>query len=267
VYEHREDRPASDIDVLVPQESVDIALSALLASGWDHLYPFGRHGEAFIRDEGYNFPLITDDDLLCELHFRLWGVVPAGLVEELFDASTPDPSLGPTGRRLALHHAFLVGALHFWNMPWPRSLRGMWDLVRIARAAGNDLTGDVAHCAGRWGLHLPVLLSAAATASAWDDPACTAVAEALRPDLGPGERAVFRRFVRSGERPLRLQHVVAARLLAGRPSRSGLRAPFRRLWAHPGIVERATPDKWPWWRRRVIFSFRAGALEKKSGRK
>ncbi len=52
---------------------------------------------------------------------------------------------------------------------------------------------------------------------------------------------------------LTLNRMYLARLLSGRPSRMGWRAPWRQVWPHPGTVERATPASWPGWGRRCYL--------------
>ncbi|MCG6963366.1 MAG: nucleotidyltransferase family protein, partial [Acidobacteria bacterium] len=131
VYDSIEERPAGDLDVLVPADRVEHALEALLDGGYRYSLPPGRHGLDFVRDEGYNYQLVQPVGTLLELHFRLWGIVPEGLAADLFGASKPDASLGPTARRLPLPHAFVIAAVHHWNSDPPHPLLGLWDLRKI----------------------------------------------------------------------------------------------------------------------------------------
>jgi len=255
VYDSIEERPAGDLDVLVPADRVEHALEALLDGGYRYSLPPGRHGLDFVRDEGYNYQLVQPVGTLLELHFRLWGIVPEGLAADLFGASKPDASLGPTARRLPLAHAFVIAAVHHWNSDPPHPLLGLWDLRKIMQAAESDIIDEVIGFTARWGLHLPVAAAALVAATAWDDERCLEVAERLEPELRVSERLALSRLRRSNDGWISLGTVFGARLLARRPSRSGWRAPLRRLWPHPGIVEHATPDGWPWWRRRLAYTF------------
>jgi hypothetical protein len=255
VYDSAEERPAGDLDVLVPAEQAERALKALLESGTRHFLPPGRHGLDFVRNEGYNYQLVQPVGTILELHFRLWGIVPEQLPAALIAVAEPDPTLGPTGLRLPLAHAFVVAAVHHWNSDPPHPLLGLWDLRKIMQATESDIIDEVVGFTKRWGLELPVAAAALVAASAWDDERCLEVAERLEPELRVSERLALSRLRRSNDGWISLGTVFGARLLARRPSRSGWRAPLRRLWPHPGIVEHATPDGWPWWRRRLAYTF------------
>lgn len=266
VYDSIEERPASDIDVLVAPDRVHETLQSLLDNGYRHAYPPGRHGLEYVRHEGYNYPLTDPSGLLLELHFRLWGIVPERVAADLLSASTPDPSLGLTARRLPLSHAFVVAAVHHWNSDPPHPLLGLWDLRKIMQAAEPGTVDEVVRLAADWGLQLPVAAAALVAAAAWDDERCREVAERLEPELRLSERIALSRLRRSRDGWISLGTIFLARLLARRPSRSGWRAPLRRLWPHPTFVERATPDAWPWWRRRLAYTLGSRSPQAKRGR-
>lgn len=93
--------------------------------------------------------------------------------------------------------------------------------------------------------------SARGAAALWNNERHVTIARALEPDLRWPERAAARRVSTAAQPQVQLGHLVLSRLLARRPSRMGWRAPLRRIWAHPGIIESETPVEWSWARRRV----------------
>ncbi len=249
VYAQTEERPAADLDVLVRPQDLDRARTALQESGFSALRDSPR-SEHYLRHEGYAWQARDGRGMLLELHFRLWGLVPEGLVAELFTSATPDPLLGPTGHRLTLAGAFVVAGVHLWMDPPPRPLLRFWDLERIASAAGPDLIPETLNLSQRWGLGLPLTLAAWFSGELWRDSPCGQLAAALLPGLRQAERRVVRNAARQ-LMTLPLSTIVLAQICARRPSRTGWRRLGRRLWAHPAQVEQATPASWSWPRRRA----------------
>jgi hypothetical protein len=250
VYRHPEERPVGDVDVLVPRAELPRVQEALRGAGWSGLADSPRM-ERYLRDEGYAWQAQDASGVLLEIHVRLWGIVPAGLGAALLAAAVPDPSLGPTGRRLPLAHAWLVAAVHTWLNPPPRPLLSWWDLERIA-AAEPGIGEDAARLAEEWDLQLPAGLAAAQTAALWPSPPNQAIADRLLAGLRPLERLAARRGEAVG-----LKSIVLARLLSGRASRAGWRSLPRRIWAHPGIVEQETRAGRSWPARRMEHVMRA----------
>ena len=255
VYDTPEERPTADADLLIPPARFDEARRALEEDGWEGLFPGPRNRE-FLKEEGYAWLARKPGRGLLELHFRLWGLVPAGWAEALFERSRRDPALPPGGRRLSLADAYLVAAVHVWLDPPPRPLIAWWDLDRITRRwPSGEVEGAVAG-ARAWDLQLPVALASRVAAALWGGESSTAIAERLESDLRPPERFISDRARRKGLATLSLSRLQTARLLAGRRSRQGWRGAWRRVWAHPGIVERATPEAWPWPLRRLAYQLR-----------
>jgi len=254
VYEAPEDRPTSDLDLLVAPASFDAARAALEDAGWSSLVP-GEAAERYCREEGYAWQARRRGQPLVELHFRLWGLAPEELAGALVEDAVAAPELG-AGRRPSLAGAFLLAAVHLWLEPPPRSLLACWDLERLAghaAAQGDEdgLSEAVVDLARRFDLQLPVALAAAHCRALWPRPAAGAIAGPLLADLRPPERWLATRLARRGADALRLGQLVMARLLAGRRSRSGWRVIRRQLWAHPGVVAQETPAGWSWPRRRL----------------
>jgi hypothetical protein len=250
VYRHPEERPVGDIDVLVPRAELPRVQAALRAIGWRGLAESPRM-ERYLRDEGYAWQAQDAAGVLLEVHVRLWGIVPAGLGAALLAAAVPDPTLGPSGRRLPFAHAWLVAAVHTWLNPPPRPLLAWWDLERIA-AAEPGIEDEAARLAEEWDLQLPAGLAAAQVAALWPSPPNRAIADRLLAGLRFPERLAARRGEAVG-----LRSIVLARLLSGRASRAGWRSLPRQVWAHPGIVEQQTKAGQSWPARRIAHLMRA----------
>lgn len=255
VYGSPEERPTADADVLIPSARLEEACRALEGDGWEGLFP-GPRNRAFLVEEGYAWLARKPGRGLLELHFRLWGLVPDGCAEALFERSCRDPALPPGGRRLSLADAYLVAAVHVWLDPPPRPLVAWWDLDRISRRWSHGEEEEAIAAARAWDLQMPVALASRVTAGLWRNEVCTAIAAHLEKDLRLTERLLAEQARRTGLAKLSLARLQIARLLAGRRSRQGWHGAWRRLWAHPGIVERATPETWPWPLRRLSHQLR-----------
>lgn len=270
VYAAREDRPTSDLDVLVACDRFADARKALVEAGFEPLAR-GALAERYMVEEGYAWQarcLAPDGTPSClvELHGRLWGSVPEAMSDEILSRSVPAPELGATARRPSLADAYLVAAVHAWLHPSPRALVSWWDLERIAEAAGavppdggEDAPGTrrfaarVVDRARPLGLQLPVVLAAreAATLFAPSRAPHERIAEELVGDLHWAERRVMERQRLRGSDAVGLAALTLARLAAGRPSRAGWRAAVRRVWSHPGVVAAETAGDRPWIVRRL----------------
>jgi len=247
-YEPREQRSTSDLDLLIDTASLPRARQALESAGWSGLET-GRRLERYLREEGYAWQAVGEASVLLEVHFRLWGAVPEGLEDEVLMESLD--ALDPGGgRRLTPAHAFVLGAVHGWTQDLPRSLNDWRDLDRIARQEPRELAANVVAITRRWSLQLPVALSAAVVERLWSGDVSREILAALTPDLQRGEERLLRQLSADGIDAVSWSRIVWARLMAGRPSRAGWRTVWRRIWAHPGEVERVTPGEWSWARRR-----------------
>ncbi len=262
LYDQPEERPTGDLDLLIAPSRLGDAIGALAAGGWAPLYP-GPRSRRFLVEEGYAWMATKAPHPLLEVHFRLWGLVPEGFAAALFERSRADASLPAGGRRASLADAFLVAAVHAWM--GPRYLVAWWELARLSARMTPAEHDAVRHEAGAWDLQLPVMLAAEIAAELWREPGCLKIRRHLAGELRPPER-LLARLARRRLSALSLAGLQAARLLAGRRSRQRLKGPWRRVWPHPGIVERATPDGWPWLARRLWFQARLGACSSPRGR-
>ena len=257
VYAAWEERPTGDIDVLVGAADFERARAALREVGWGEAGTgAAEEDEAFLRDEGYNWKAVDTHGVALELHFRLWGCAPEGLGAAVLARAAPDPAGGPTARRLRLADAYTVAAVHWWTTPAVRPFVFLWDLHRIAAAGDARFAADVLMQVRRWGLDLFVAPLAAAVAALWDDAPNRAIAAGASEELRRPERVAARRIARAGVEGAGLEIVSLARLLAGRSSRMGWKAPWRRVWPHPAVLRQKTPAEWGWAHRRAWFAAR-----------
>lgn len=245
-------RPMSDVDLLVEEGGYRRAREALEASGWESAAP-GPRFDRYVEEEGSAWTATHPEfPVPLELHLRLWGFVPDGLGDTLLARAEPDPAFGPTGRRLRWADAFLVSAVHPWLHLPPRKSSGWWEVRELLVQGGAEGVAEIRAVAAESELELPVALSAARVAVLWGTPEATRLADALAPALRRPECALVRWAGRRTPDELSIERLALARLLAGRASRSGLLPVVRRIWAHPGIVERLTPEEWSWPRRRLV---------------
>lgn len=252
LYEAPEERPTGDLDLLISPERLDDAVRALTAAGWCALYQ-GPRNRVFLAEEGYAWMAVKAQLPLLEIHFRLWGLVPERFGSALFERSRPDATLPTGGRRLSFADAYLVAAVHAWLSP--RYLVAWWELARLAERLTPEQIEGVVSEACSWDLQLPVMLAAEVSATLWGEPGCQKIHRDLAGELRLTERLLATR-ARRRLTALSLASLQMARLLAGRRSRQRLKGPWRRVWPHPGIVERSTPEDWPWLARRLWFQAR-----------
>ncbi len=262
VYRRPEERATTDLDVLIDDDNLDASMRLLTGDGWDPSMN-SRMQRAFTLEEGYNWKATLTPGVNLELHFRLWGSVPERMGRGVLERAIPEPSWGGTARRVSASDAYVIAATHVWLTPPPRYLFLWWDLERIAAIATDTQLQEIIEITRTEGLQLFVYQSAIGAATLWNCERHGTIARALEPDLRWPERTASHRFSRVSQSRLPLGALVLARLLAGRPSRMGWRAPFRRIWAHPGIVESHTPSDWPWAKRRLTHLLRQLGLSRR----
>lgn len=251
VYDYPEERPVGDLDILVPKRDYIRARNALEEAGWKSFVP-GKLFDRFILDEFHHWSAISSAKILLELHIRLWSLIPSGLEAEIIEKSVPDPSLGPNGHRAPLAYAFVIAAVQAQINPAPRQLLKWWDLSRIGEKTSSCLIDDVIALAQKWDLQLPVALAASVAAGLWDDGKCQRIADTLSKRLRFPERLAIWWSSQRGIDAVSRKALVLARLFSFRSRRGTLRGPWRMIWSHPGLVERDTPDQWPWFKRRTF---------------
>lgn len=254
VYAAAEERPTSDIDVLLAPDQLELACDALLERGFKALQE-GEEIQAYLREEGYAAALKAPGGQLVELHFRFWGSAPAGLAEAVLAASATDAKLAGTARAATFEHAYLIAAFHLFLDAPPRPAGAFRDLDLLA-GKGLDKAFLLAECR-RFGLELPLALASSVAAELFGNAVCGQIAEELRAGLRLPERWL------PWQADVSSQRLVVCRLLAGRPSRHGWRLVGRRLWPHAGIVAAATPAEGSWLRRRLWYQWKH--LRGKSG--
>lgn len=257
VYRRPEERPTSDLDILIHGADLERARTRLTRAGWRPLHT-GRRAEAYLQDEGYAWQARNAEGALLELHHRLWAWIhPDAAGTWLGRARPPEDSdqHGPEaqGLRLQPADAYLVAAVHLWLDAAPRPLIAFRDLERLATTAQDParLAQDIAAAARDFDLQLPVVAAARVVRMLWKDDVAEMLVRELDTDLSPAERRVLPRELPESAS---LSRFVLARHLSRRTARHGLaHALRRRVWAHPGIVEVGSPDAWPWWARRLAY--------------
>ncbi len=252
VYEAEEDRPSSDIDLLIRPGDFEAARTALSAAGWAPVSD-DPAVERYRAEEGYAWQARREGSPLLEVHFRLWGLVPEGYAAAIVDS----PDAGPHGPDPA--DAYIIAATHQWLNPPPRTLLGWWDLERIRLTFGSMATRfaeRVIDRAVQWDLQLPAMLGAMMAGSLFPGATHDAIRAGLAPSLRAPERSLVRSVLQRGEAKTGTPRIVLARLLAGRSSRGGWRVVPRRIWSHAGVVAQETPPDWWWPRRRLTHVLR-----------
>ena len=246
LFEQPEERPFSDIDILIDSRELDTTQRALTAGGWRALQTGSRQDE-YLAEEGYAWQAQSDGELL-EVHHRLWGSVPIETASAVLTSAIPDPNLGSTALRPSLPWAFILAAVHCWLSPH-RDLIAWRDLEKIARSGDDSFITQVTDLTIQYDLVLPVFASARAANAIWQLPTNQLIAETLRPRMRWAESWLCSDSPNPG-----LSHgrMTLARLVTGRKTRSGWRSVFRTIWAHPGTVAQETPANWSWTRRRIL---------------
>ncbi len=230
VYAHPGERVFTDVDILVKGADLGGALTCLERLGWLEEADHALDADALLSGERYVVTAGRGSGLMVELHYRLWGWMPAGMGDMVVEEAEPHPSWGAMARRPTLVWAFLLAAVHAWQPVRPRPMAGWRDLERLAAAAGSQFAAEVILLAQRWAVQLPVALSAWQAACLWGDSTCGEIAGRLLACLRAPEVLAASHFARRGENATPLGLLVLARLLAGRPSRLGWRSVGQVLW-------------------------------------
>lgn len=213
LYDPPEERPFTDLDLLVRRADVPAALGVLAALGYRHL-PGGRP-LAHERAHAAAAVFVREDDpssVPVDLHWEL--VAPAGVVrrfpvpvEEVWARSVPAPEWGPLARRLSREDLLLYLALHL-ALHHPLG-GGRWrqDIVRLLHRFGAVLDwAAVGERAERWGVRAAVAF-ALARVGAGPGARNPPVPPALRP--GRLRAALIERLARRPAGEGRLDHVAA----------------------------------------------------------
>jgi hypothetical protein len=213
LYEAPEERPFTDLDLLVRRGDVPAALGVLDALGYRHR-PGGRSlAHELAHAAGAVFVHAADRaSVPIDLHWEL--VAPPGVVrrfpvpvEEVWDRALPAEEWGRLARRLSVEDLLLYLGLH---LALHHPLDGpCWrqDLVRLLRRFGTVLDWTaVAGRAERWGVRTAVAF-ALARVRAEPGGEVLPVPPALRP--GRLRVALISRLTRRPEADGRLDHVAA----------------------------------------------------------
>ena len=262
-YRAREQRPAKDLDLLVHEHEAERAIGLLEHAGWRGLYP-GRRAQRYLFEEGYCWQAIGPGGALLELHIRLWPLLPAELAAEVITGS--EHSQAHRGPRAC--HAYILAAVHYWLQERPRRMVDLFDLEHIVRATDDlaALAVEIVDCARRHQIQLPLALTADLCNQIWPDDLHADLVSALLPELSRSERWLLSRAGRAGPDAVGSDWVQASRWLAGRPSRRRPAGALRRVWPHPGVVERETPGAWTWPRRRFVHLLRGRPPARRASR-
>jgi len=256
-YDNRLARPSSDLDLLIAPQDLPKACTVLRSAGWDDLYS-GERADRYLAQEGYAWQASRSGLAVLELHHRLWNSVPETLAETTRNSAQPDDTVS-AGPSLSLR--FILASVHGWLEPRPRRLLDFLDLHYIARDQDRAFDDRVVAVARDHDLGLPVAMAAKSAALVWDREGDHFIAERLSKTMTRIELAVFRA---SSPEQTSGRRTTLARLLSRRETRLGLRSLLRAVWAHPGIVERETPDSMPWWRRRLSWQLRALSVQEEA---
>lgn len=236
VWESREDRVMGDVDVLIDMSVLRVVRDRLGARGIRDIHPSGPRYERFLAEEAHAWQAVLPQVGVLEVHPRLWGLLPSRAAADVLATADGDPP------RPSLAAAFVLAAVHAFLDAPPRRLAGWLELHLIARQLDAAERVQVGELTRAWGVALP--LTAALAASRQYFP----VDLELEAGLRPLERWALRAQPAT---ELPLARLALARLLSGRSSRMGWKAIWRRVWVHPGLVERSTPPEWSWPRRRL----------------
>lgn len=250
-FEFPEDRPMSDIDILVRHKAYHESRAILESHGWSSPYKQRDKWDKYIEAEGYNWQMIDRMGVLLELHFRLWGFVPESLTEEIWMMAQKTSLSESTSWSMSPAHVFVVAAIHFWLSK--RMLLRLWELHRIANKATASFVDDVVAITNRHGLQLPVLLTCEKTHTLFSNEECGLIAGELRKVLRYPEKRLFLQVPKGGLSTITLEKVYLARLLSNRPNRMGWKSIFRRIWPHGAIIEEKTPGEYPVLVRRILY--------------
>lgn len=250
------DRPTSDLDILVKLDDYKRCRELLEKEGWKSLNPGSSLRDEFILEEAYNWQARDSWGVLLELHFRLWGIVPDGLVDDIWESAVAAPELGKTAFRMAPSLAFILSAVHFWLSPH-KLLLYLWELHRIILSTNAQTVEEIITSTRKHELHLPVVLTAACSGELFDNKYLQSIATRLQIDMKLPEKMVCKRAEKHGIHRISLHRLYLARLLSRRPNRMGWKSMYRRIWPHPAIVEKSFPNTKNRFVRRFLFQMNA----------
>lgn len=243
-------RPTGDVDLLVHPEHFADARAALIAAGWQSVVS-GRWAEHYLAREGYCWQALRPNESVLELHFHLWGSVAPE-----YGAAVVDSADVIEGRRRPCPEDLVViAASHAWRQPSPR--RGV-DFVDVALVLSREAGFDFDRLQNRLNLsgqHLPVALCLRTLGESVPAAATEWLVRGLLPQLHGSERRLYRRTQSKDPDQISWPSIRLAMLRAGRPSRIGWWAIWRRVWPHPvALAPRAEGP--PLWVRRLLHSAR-----------
>lgn len=240
VHQAPEDRPATDLDILVAPADLATAVAALKEAGWSDRWSGDPGMWRYALDEGHNWPLVRREGVMVEVHFRLWGWLPPELAPAMLARAQADPSRGLTACRLLPADAALLSACHAWTEALGEApLRTLYDVCRLltvtpgldAQAAADTL---VAYAA-KSGLQAAVGGVLRLVIALWPETPAEQLASRMIHSAPRLERAGSHiLWPRIGHRNA-LAALVLLRLLARQPSRQGWKSLGRRLLPHEGF--------------------------------
>jgi hypothetical protein len=180
-------RPMADVDVVVPEAQLDVALGVLAELGWKGAWP-----DAPTRQFRHANQIFGPDGSELDLHWKPMYESGAASVDDSFFASAEVLDVG--GVRVlqpdpthALFHTVVHGIR--WNDETP--IRWIADAVTILRARGNEVRWDVMQqLATELGVRYRVLLGLSFLAESFRAPIPADVLATLR----SGKRSLFERF-------------------------------------------------------------------------
>lgn len=252
-YERLEERPTSDLDLLVAPADFERAAGALREAGWTAVNSDPMAWQWTLED-GYNWQAVGTLPVVLELHFRLWGSITETFVLDLLRRTHAAPARGREALAIAPPDAAIIAAVHVWQTPVPRPLLFLWDLHRLV---DHVLDQEGREALVSWGcqagLQIYLALSLLCVTRLWPSEVNAALAHRCVGATRRFERRLLRRAAGRDWDRISLGHIVGARLLDRRPSRTGWRAPLRSVWPHPGLLATRYPDIPGRVRRRLRF--------------
>jgi len=250
-YDQPEERPTSDLDILVSVADFERARQALLKVGWSPL-EVGDSAEDALRVQGTHWRAQDSAGVSLELHYRFWAGVPERWAASMLDEHATSERRNDGGLLLSPATSFVLGATHLWLTYPPRPVVYWWDLHRIAQARETLLVDEVVHQSRRWELEAYVGLSSAIANALWPNEVCEEIAQRLGEFFRWPERRADAVIARVGPVMASKRVLPAARGLARRTARRRWSSAVPELWLHPWTVEQITPAGLPWWRRRLM---------------
>ena len=235
-YDSPDDRPASDLDILVAPEHLGSALASLRAAGWKDRWETTPGYLAFVGEEAHNWSLVCPEGVMVEVHFRLWGFLPSSLIGVMLDGASQAGRWGRSQHLLQPADAAIVSAAHAWAQigPYP-PLTELTDLFRIGLYFdGQALArGLVEHTKiGRTEALVGAMLRRVVDFAG--GRGLDSSIDALQARAAIVERLAWRALQPHAGSAAAVGAGLLLRLILGRPSRQSWRSFSRRLHPHPG---------------------------------